>query len=172
MDVPRKRESKQQTNPPSDKRRKLRNPSSGLDGEYWRTSNRRRLPTRHPRVEPASAPLPPTFPDTSEDSETRTTEHNQLVVRQTFDVGLPIVFGQSSFPSPSRAVVQQLDQPFAALQRLGTVLNPEPTVLRAYEIEEPDSPRQSPYQRPLIAPTSVQSTNTAGTSPPAWTPCA
>ncbi|KAA8894383.1 hypothetical protein FN846DRAFT_1000591, partial [Sphaerosporella brunnea] len=36
--------------------------------------------------------------------ETRSTEsqNNQLVARRVFDVGLPVVFGQTSFPSPPR----------------------------------------------------------------------
>jgi hypothetical protein len=105
--------------------------TSELDGDYWKQKSTQRKRTR--RVEPAA---PTSTPSTSVDPETRTTEHNQLVVRQTFDVGLPIVFGQTSFPSPLRAQQSVEQQPFAALQRLSVVFNPEYASLRAYEGED------------------------------------
>ncbi|KAA8894571.1 hypothetical protein FN846DRAFT_894962 [Sphaerosporella brunnea] len=134
MDVTRKRDYKQPTNnSPSVKRRKLRDLSSTLDGEYWKRNPTRQSRTTRLQIpaSPGSSPLHPTVPGTS--------EQHQLVVRQTFDVGLPVVFGQ------------QLDQPFTALQRLGVVLNRKTTTLKADEIEEPESPPQSPsYRRSLI----------------------
>ncbi|KAA8912570.1 hypothetical protein FN846DRAFT_994071 [Sphaerosporella brunnea] len=160
MDVTCKRDSRHISNASSsDKRRKIRDLSSELDGEYWqRATHRRRPPTRLHRVAPGTPPTA-TVPAISEESQSRITKLNQLVVRRTFDVGLPVVFGQTSFPSPHRK--QQSEETFAALQRLGEVLNPETTTLQAYEVEEPDSPPRSlTRKQPLIAPTPGDSTST------------
>ncbi|KAA8900224.1 hypothetical protein FN846DRAFT_989132 [Sphaerosporella brunnea] len=150
MDVTRKRDSRHISNASSSyKRRKLRDLSSELDGEYWqRATHRRRPPSRLRRVAPNTPPTA-TVPATSEESESR------IVVRRTFDVGLPIVFGQTSFPSPKSEAT------FTALQRLGEVLNPETTTLQAYEVEEPDSPPRSlTRQKRLIELTPGDSTST------------
>ncbi|KAA8894782.1 hypothetical protein FN846DRAFT_894749, partial [Sphaerosporella brunnea] len=144
MDVTRKRDSRHISNASSGKRQKLRDLSSELDGE---------LPTR---LRPVASDTPPsaTVPATLEGSESR------IVVRRTFDVGLPVVFGQTSFPSQHRK--QQSEKTFTALQRLGEVLNPETTTtLQAYEVEEPDSPPRSvTRQKRLIEPTPGDSTST------------
>ncbi|KAA8896548.1 hypothetical protein FN846DRAFT_893270 [Sphaerosporella brunnea] len=146
MDVSHKRVIKEpNTNPGTAKKRRLERLTSDLDGKYWNQKSCRRklgLGTRFQR-----------------EPETQSTEHNQLAVRQSFDVGLPVVFGQTSFPSPRRK--QQSEETFTALQRLGEVLNPETTTLQAYEVEEPDSPpRPLSRQKRLIEPTPGDSTST------------
>jgi hypothetical protein len=95
MDVTRKRDSKHiSNNSPSDKRRKIRNLSSELNGEYWkRQSTRRRRTIR--RTEPAA---PPSVPQQN---------FGVVIRRPTFDVGLPVVFGGNQ---PERAAPLQADE--------------------------------------------------------------
>ncbi|KAA8902701.1 hypothetical protein FN846DRAFT_891382 [Sphaerosporella brunnea] len=109
MDVSRKRDNIYQSNAASGKRRKLNNGlSSGLDGGYWLRAPARRSTASqysHPAPKPATGP-----------------QDNQLAICQKFDVGLSVVFGHTSFPSPPR--------------------------VKPYEIEEPESPpnRHSPHR--------------------------
>ncbi|KAA8895060.1 hypothetical protein FN846DRAFT_894496 [Sphaerosporella brunnea] len=102
MDVSRKRDTKQQSNVPAGKRRKLNNNnglSSGLDGGYWqRAPTRRSTSARYSHS--ARDPAPTAVP-----------EEKQLAIRQQFDVGLPVVFGQTSFASPPRVLPYEIEEP-------------------------------------------------------------
>jgi hypothetical protein len=136
MDVScKRREITESDNPQSGapgKRQRLNSLNSELNGKYWqRASSRRKLALgsrlRHIRPEAPGAP-----------------STSSLIVRPIFDVGLPIVFGE-----PRAQEQHQSEQPFAALQRLGGVLNPESPV---YEVEEPESPPHQVPSRPRSLP--------------------
>jgi hypothetical protein len=144
MEVTRKR-SNSKSNSISAKRNKL---SSELDGGYWkRPATRRKVPLGNRFQQETRGKEPPA--------------ENSLIVHPTFNVGLPVVFGQRTAIEE-----EELEQPFAALRRLSIVLN-ENAVLQADEVEEPESPPRSPshvYQQPLRSidsvPAPVSSTST------------
>jgi hypothetical protein len=144
MEVSRKRSKSQTSNAKPAKRNKL---SSELDGGYWKRPATRRKVALGNRFQ-------------QETREKEPSSETSLIVRPTFNTGLPVVFGQRHIVTEE----EELEQPFAALRRLGTVLNKN-TVLQADEVEEPESPPRSPvYQQPLrvidSAPAPVSSTNT------------
>ncbi|KAA8896471.1 hypothetical protein FN846DRAFT_893304 [Sphaerosporella brunnea] len=98
MDVSRKRDNIYQSNAASGKRRKLNNGlSSGLDGGYWL-----RAPARRSTASHYSPPAPKLATEPQD---------NQLAIRQQFDVGLPVVFGQTSLPSPPRVQPYEIEEP-------------------------------------------------------------
>jgi hypothetical protein len=144
MEVSRKRSKSQTSNAKPAKRNKL---SSELDGGYWKRPATRRKVALGNRFQ-------------QETREKEPSSETSLIVRPTFNTGLPVVFGQRHTVTEE----EELEQPFAALRRLGTVLNKN-TVLQADEVEEPESPPRSPvYQQPLrvidSAPAPVSSTGT------------
>jgi hypothetical protein len=146
MEVTRKR-SNSKSNSISAKRNKL---SSELDGGYWKRPATRRKVALGNRFQ-------------QETREKEPPAENSLIVRPTFNVGLPVVFGQQQEVEQQTVIdEEELEQPFAALRRLGVILNTENTVLQADEVEEPSSPPPSPARR---TPLQIRSsTETAVTS--------
>jgi hypothetical protein len=129
MDVTcKRREITESDNPQSGatgERQRLNSLNSELDGKYSQRASSRRKLGLGSRLH-KERPEGPVAPSSS-----------SLIVRPVFDVGLPIVFGE-----------HQAEQPFRALQRFGVVLNAASPVQQAYDVEEPESPPQSPVRVP------------------------
>jgi hypothetical protein len=147
MEVTRKR-SNSTSNSISAKRNKL---SSELDGGYWkRPATRRKVALGNRFQQETRGKEPPA--------------ENSLIVHPTFNVGLPVVFGQQQEVEQQTVIdEEELEQPFAALRRLGVILNTENTVLQADEVEEPSSPPPSPVRRTPLQIRSSGSIETAVT---------
>jgi hypothetical protein len=108
MDVTRKRDSKHiSNNSPSDKRRKLRNLSSELDGDYWKQKSTRRKRTTR-RAEPATSTTAPPA------ATPAVQQHFGVVVRRpTFDVGLPVVFGGNQLGPTAPLQADEIEEPYS-----------------------------------------------------------